>query len=156
MKQKLSFKLLVIVLTVHIFSVQSKLLYFLSPEMKVKLPFTFTDLNEHAYLAMVFALSYSLATAFIIYMSEKKWLVLTYAVMDGLAVLLYYGDNTYKVTSVYFALYTFLLIGSVIFMRQTPTVLDKLHSMKDKGISVKDISNRLGISKSKIYKILKK
>ena len=81
-----AFNFLIIVLTVHIFAVQTKILYFLSPELAQKGSFSVMDMNEHAWLAMIFALSYSMATAFIIYLTNKWWIRLVYAIMDGLAV----------------------------------------------------------------------
>ena len=87
---------LIIILSIHIFSVQTKLLYWINPEIAEKNGFSFLNFDEPTVLAMVFSLSYSIATAIILYRSNNRRLIMAYAVLDGLGVLLYYfvkGDQ---------------------------------------------------------------
>lgn len=118
-------KALIIILSVHIFSIHAKLLYYLNPEIGNKNPFSFLDLSEPMVLSMIFALSYSMATAFIIYKSNSKRLIIVYAALDALGVLFYYFTFIpIYVTAFYFAIYTFILIGSTISIKdnkQKPT-----------------------------------
>lgn len=110
---------LIIVLTVHIFATHTKLLYYINPEVLDKQAFSFLSLNEHTMLSMVFALSYSMATALVIYKVNTKWIVLAYAALDGLAVLLYYylAIPTW-VSGIYFAVYTTFLISSTFIVKE--------------------------------------
>ena len=154
MKNSTSFNALIIVLTVHIFSVHTKLLYYLSPEISNHHTFSYLTLDEPSILAMVFAVSYSLATAFIIYKTNKKWMILTYAGADGLSVLLYYFTKIpIAVSAFYFALYTFFLIASAYYIREKQS---PIHAMKANGMTQKAIAEELNISESKVSRTLSK
>lgn len=157
---KKMFNWLIIVLTIHIYSVQSKLLYHLNPEFIEGQwhNFTYSKLDEPSILAMIFALSYSIATAFVIYLSKKRWMILSYAVFDGLAVGLYYFTDTPRwINVVYMALYTFFLIASTTFIRNTEEDFDsQVSGMKESGMTQKEIANRTGKSESTISRIIKR
>ena len=153
MKNK--FSALVIVLTFHLFFVQTKLLYFLSPEIDEKGLFSLLSMNEHSYLAMLFALSYSLATAFVIYLTKKRYVILVYALLDGLAVGFYYLSAPFQVVAPYFAIYTFVLIASTLVTRGDESLEGKIKTFKKEGMSVDKLSKRFNISKNKIYSLLK-
>lgn len=132
---------LIIILSVHIFSVQTKLLYHLNGGEV----FSFLNLTEQTILAMVFALSYSAATAVVMYLSDDSRLIIIYAGMDGLAVLLYYFKFIPDwFSAFYFAGYTFLLIYSVIAVKRPENASD----MYNKGMTLKDIAEKLNISVS--------
>jgi hypothetical protein len=104
------FKWLIVVLTLHIFAVMAGLLHGLNGK------------NEALWIAVVFAASYSVASAFVVYIAQRKWLVFTYAIADGLGVLAYYFDGTpQSVISVYFGVYTFGLIASTIYISSKQT-----------------------------------
>ena len=121
--------------------------------------FSYLELNEPSVLAMIFALSYSIATAFIIWLTKKRWMILSYAVLDGLAVALYYYSETPLWAKVfYFALYTFFLVASTTFIRddKSKTIENVVSSMKDSGMSQKEIANETGKSESTISRIIKK
>ena len=80
------FNKLIIALSIHIFSVHCKLLYYLNPEISIKHAFSYLNLDEPTILAMVFALSYSVATAFVIYTSNRKSLILIYGFIEYFGV----------------------------------------------------------------------
>ena len=152
-----TFKALIIVLSIHIFSVHTKLLYYLNPEITDKISFSFLNFTEPAILSMVFAVSYSLATALVIYLTQKQWLILTYAIADGAAVLLYYfAEIPMWVSAIYFALYTFFLIASITFLQEPQTIEMKVAFLKKSGYSQKDIAERLNLSESRVSRILTK
>lgn len=151
-----TFKALIIVLSIHIFSVHTKLLYYLNPEVTEKVGFSFLNMSEPSILSMVFAISYSLATALVIYLTQKKWLILIYAAADGLAVLLYYfTDIPMWISAFYFALYTFFLIASITFLQEPQTIEMKMFGLKAAGYSQKDIARQLNVSESKVSRTLK-
>ena len=107
MKQQV-FKWLIIVLTVHIFSVMAGLLHGLNGQ------------NDSIWVAAIFAASYSLASAFVVYIANRRWLVFCYAIADGLAVLFYYFAGTPQwLISMFFGIYTFGLIASTIYIQAT-------------------------------------
>ena len=84
------FRLLIVALTIHIFSVHCRLLYYLNPEVSDKHSFTFLTIDEPTVMAMVFALSYSLATAFVIISTKRRTFIILFGVLDTIGVLLYY------------------------------------------------------------------
>ena len=100
------FHLLIVALTIHIFSVHCRLLYYLNPEVVNKHSFTFFTIDESTLLAMVFALSYSLATACVIISTKRKTFVILYGILDTIGVLLYYFIAIpMHFGAIYFALY---------------------------------------------------
>lgn len=145
-------KALIIILSVHIFSVHSKLLYYLNPELTEKASFSYTNLNEATILAMIFALSYSVATALAIYNTNNKRITTTYAILDAIGVLLYYFTAIpMLVTSFYFAIYTFVLINSVISVNSSkkakPVSVEKqMKQMVAEGIPYKEIAEKFNTS----------
>ena len=105
--------LLMIALTIHIFSVHSKLLYHLNPELEEREAFSFIRLNEPTVLALVFAVAYSLATVSVIRSTKKKRMIVAFAALDSLGVLLYYlTEIPLQFGAIYFAIYTGTLILS--------------------------------------------
>lgn len=149
--------LLIIALTIHIFSVHCKLLYYLNPELNVKPAFSFLNFNEPTILAMVFALAYSLATFAVISSTRKKSLVFIYAGLDSLGVLLYYFTKIpLYFGAIYFAAYTFVLILSAIYLDTPKYLSDQVLELKQKGISQREIAQRLKASESKVSRLLKR
>lgn len=136
------FKWLVVILTVHIFSVLSGLLHGLNGK------------NESLWLAIIFAASYSIASAFIVYLANERWLIISYAAMDAIGVLCYYFSNTPQwMVAIYFAIYTFALIASTIFLTSDET--QEILALKKQGKTIKDISIAVGMTEYKVAKILK-
>ena len=82
------FRLLIVALTIHIFSVHCRLLYYLNPEVSDKHSFTFLSIDEPTVIAVAFALSYPLATTFVIISTKRKIFVILFGVMDTIGVLL--------------------------------------------------------------------
>ena len=144
------FKWLIIILSVHILSVQAGLLHGLSGK------------NEALWLAIIFALSYSAASGFIIYLSDKRWLIFIYAVADGIGVELYYEQSIPSLYIViYFALYTFLLIYSTVLIDKTVKPVELTDEIKlickyiDEGMTREAIAKKMDISPYRIWKLLK-
>lgn len=135
-------KALIIILSIHIFSVQTKLLYLLNGGDV----FSFLNVDEPTILAMVFSLSYSIATAIIIYKSQSRRLIMLYAVLDAIGVLLYYFQIIpVAVASFYFAIYTFCIIASTLYLGQ-----------KKEKFSQRKLAEVLNVSESKLSRALKK
>ena len=136
-------KYLITILSIHIFSVQTKLLFLLNGGGG---EFSFITFDEPTILAMVFSMSYSIATAIIIYKSASKRLVILYAMLDGLAVLLYYFTAIpIQAGAVYFAIYTFCIIASTLSM-----------SGNNGNYSQRKLAEILGVSESKLSRGIKK
>lgn len=151
------FNKLIIALSIHIFSVHCKLLYYLNPEISTKQAFSYLNLDEPTILAMVFALSYSVATAFVIYISNRKSIIFTYGFIDTIGVLLYYFISIpIHFGAIYFALYTGILIISTMFLNGPEYLIDKIMEMKKKGITQREVAEKLNISESKVSRILKR
>lgn len=137
-------KPLIIILSIHIFSVQTKLLYLLNGGVD----FSYLNITEQTILAMVFSLSYSIATAIIIYKAPTKRMVILYAILDGLAVLLYYFTIIPLWTgSIYFAIYTFCIIASTIALNPTEGT---------GKFSQRKLASILGVSESSLSRGIKK
>ena len=151
------FHLLIVALTIHIFSVHCRLLYYLNPEVVNKHAFTFLTIDESTLLAMVFALSYSLATAFVIISTKRKTFVILYGILDTLGVLLYYFIAIpMHFGAIYFALYTGILIISTMFLNGPEYLSDRIKDLKEKGITQREIALRLKVSESKVSRIIKR
>ncbi|NQU32408.1 MAG: helix-turn-helix domain-containing protein [Bacteroidetes bacterium] len=149
--------LLIIALTIHIFSVHCKLLYYLNPELDIKPAFTFISFNEPTILAMVFALAYSLATFFVVSSSNRKTLIFIFAFLDSIGVLLYYFTKIpLYLGAIYFALYTGILIISTVYLDNPEYLSDQIFEMKQRGVSQREIAVRLKISESSVSRILKR
>lgn len=117
-------------IAVHLFGVHSKLLFQLNPD-KVKtisgniMVFSFNDITENNITAIIFALSYSIATAVILTLSyDKKYMLyiitLVFGLLDGAGVFIYYNvklENFVIWGSVYYAIYTFIIIISAGYYR---------------------------------------
>ncbi|NHJ87928.1 MAG: helix-turn-helix domain-containing protein [Asgard group archaeon] len=150
-----SINILMIALVIHIFSVHSRLLYYMNPELKIKPSFSFIALNEPTILALVFAVAYSLATISVLRGTKKKWLIVIFAVMDSFGVLLYYFTTIpLQYGAVYFAVYTGTLILSAMYLNRPEYLADQIMEMKEKGISQRDIAKQLNLSESKISRLL--
>ncbi len=151
------FHLLIVALTIHIFSVHCRLLYYLNPEVVSKHSFTFLTFDESTLLAMVFALSYSLATAFVIISTKRKAFVILYGILDTMGVLLYYFIAIpMQFGAIYFALYTGVLIISTMFLNGPEYLSDRIKDLKEKGFTQREIALRLKISESKVSRIMKR
>ena len=149
------FNKLIVALSFHIFSVHSRLLYYLNPEILTKQGFSYLTIDEPTILAMIFALSYSVATAFVIYISNRRSLIFTYGILDTFGVLLYYFTSIpIEYGAIYFALYTGILIASTVFLNGSEYLIDKIKEMKEKGLTQREIGERLSISESKVSRIL--
>ena len=146
-----------VALTIHIFSVHSKLLYHLNPEVANKVGFSFLTLNEMTILAMVCALAYSLATFYVVGRTKNKWLIFIYAGLDAIGVLLYYFILIpIYYGAIYFALYTGILILSTIYLDNPEYLADHILEMKNKGISQREIAQKLDISETMVSRQLKR
>jgi len=115
-------------------------------------------MDEYAWFSILFALAYSIGTAIIIYITKKRWMILTYAIADGLAVLLYYFTKIpIEVSAVYFAMYTFFLIASTTWMEQREEDIEVAISRMTKGgMKQKDMARKLNVSESTMSRLLRK
>jgi hypothetical protein len=151
------FRLLIVALTIHIFSVHCKLLYYLNPEVTEKHSFSFLTVDEPTILAMLFALSYSLATAFNISSTSKKSLVVFFGGLDMMGVLLYYFTSIpLYFGAIYFAIYTGTLIISSMYLNGSDYLSDRIKELKEKGITQREIAAKFKISESKVSRLINK
>lgn len=154
MKSK-HFNILIIALSIHIFSVQTRLLYYLNSEISTQQDFSYLNFDEPTILAMVFALAYSVATASVIFITNKKILIFIYGILDSIGVLLYYfADIPIKYGAFYFALYTGILIVSTMYLNGNEYLSDKIIEMKEKGLTQREVAERLNISESKVSRVV--
>lgn len=149
--------ILIIALAFHLFFVNSKLLYSLNQEPSNKATFSFSQFNEPNILAMLFAVSYSLATISVLRTTRKKQLIVIFALMDAFGVLVqYYPEMSRNYKAVYFAIYTGLLIISTIYLDNPEYLSDAILEMKQKGVSQKEIAQKLDISESMVSRTVKR
>lgn len=135
-------KSLVVILSVHIYVIQTKLLTLLNGGGD----FSYLSLDERSILAMVFAISYAAATAIVLYKTTNKRLIILFAAMDAAAVLLYYFTKIpLWVGAFYFSAYTFVIIASTI----------SLSKKKDNNYTQRELAKALGISESKVSRAIK-
>jgi len=132
-------------------------LYYLNPEVSDKHSFTFLTIDEPTVMAMLFALSYSLATAFVIISTKRRAFIILFGILDTIGVLLYYFIAIpIYFGAIYFALYTGALIIASMYLNGTEYLSDKIKDMKEKGITQREIATRLRISESKVSRMLNK
>jgi hypothetical protein len=115
------------------------------------------NMDEFKILAIVFAISYSVASAFAILASTDKKIIILFGVLDAIGVLLYY--ITYiplQISAVYFSIYTCSLILSTIRTSKPLSISGLIIEMKSSGIPQNEIAKRLNISESKVSRILNK
>lgn len=144
-------------LTIHLFSVYSRLLFYLNPERATEETFSFLHIDEHTILAFIVALSYSTISSLVIFNSDRKGLVILFGILDSIGVLLYYvTDIPLYFGAIYFALYTGVLIISTLYLRKPDGLLEQTIKLKEKGNTQKTIADKLGISESKVSRILNK
>ena len=116
--------ILMIALTIHIFAVQTKLLYHINTEMVKDGKFSFLSIDEFTMLSMVFAISYSLATISVLTKTKNKQLIFFIGFLDAIGVLLYYyKDFPRWLGALFYALYTFTLIISIWYMKSLFKIL---------------------------------
>jgi hypothetical protein len=145
-----------IALAIHIFSVQTKLLYHLNPEQAKESSFSFLKIDEPTLLSMVFAISYSLATVSVLIKTKKMWLTIIFASLDAIGVLLYYCKQIpVWLGALYFAAYTFTLILSIRHIDKQEYLTDQIAEMKEKGKSQREIAQELKVSESKVSRVWK-
>ena len=136
-------KSLVIILSLHIYVIQTKLLSLLNGGGD----FSYLSLNEKSFLAMLFAVSYAAATAIVLYKTSNKRLIVIFALLDAFSVLLYYFTKIpIFVGAFYFAIYTFVIISSTI----------SLSKNKSNNYTQKELAKELGVSESKLSRAMKK
>lgn len=146
---------LIVALSLHIFVVNSILLYTLNFDVQDK--YSFFDFEKESLLAMLFAISYSIGTISVLSRSGKKQLIFFYAGLDSFGVLLnYFEAIPNPIRAVYFALYTGTLIVSTQFMDKPEYIADQITEMKQKGISQREIAQKLNISESMVSRTLKR
>ena len=153
-----------IFLGIHLFATHVKLIWHLNPDgifTIVKFQFKYILVSEDAATSAIFAIAYSLMTAIALYLNARKLIILTYASLDALAVFLYYnsdfGEYGILFNSIYYAIYTFIIIISLSMIKFSNEIeLKELISKLNKvGMQGKDIANRLNISESKVSRTLK-
>jgi len=156
MKNKIqSIQILIFALTFHVFWVNIKLLYNLNFLQEDSNKFGLDNFSWLYIIAFLLSLSYSIATMSVIRLTRKRDLITTYAVLDGLGVLLYYFEEIPDpVRAVYFAFYTFTLIRSTVFLDNPEYISDQIMEMKDRGITQREIARKLNLSETKVSRII--
>jgi predicted XRE-type DNA-binding protein len=117
---------IVLFLSIHLFTIHSKLLFHLNPDKVVEyLEYRFSiDLfNQSMIVSTLSAIAYSFITAFILFIFvkyRKVFLlsVISFAILDGVGVFIYYNasiqdDNFVIFGSIYYSLYTLFIVLSV-------------------------------------------
>ena len=149
------FKYVIIALIPHLLGIHWRLLYYLNPEIADKDLFSFLTFDEPTIIAFVFAFSYSSGTALIIYITKNWRLIATYALLDAISVFLYYNiDIPLEFVAAYYAIYTGILIASIIFLGGPPNLNDKIEGMKKKGMTQRNIARILNISETKVSRTI--
>lgn len=145
--------------TIHIFSIHTRLLYYINPE-KVSgeiPPFSFLQFNERTILSMAIAIMYSLATYQAVTRLRKPILIWVFGILDALGVgLYYYTDIPLDFSKIYFAVYTLAVIITRAYIKPSQDIEEKIVQLKTKGISQKKIAAELNLSESKVSRTIKR
>jgi len=148
----LTIGIIILGLAIHLFTVHSKLLYHLNPDKIIELlEYKLTlDLFSVKYrVSTISAITYSLITAFILWKFAKYFklfiiVTVSFAILDGLGVFVYYNINIEKELfilsgSVYYALYTALIIVSIGLYRMYNTKNNKENERINDAIQEIDV-----------------
>lgn len=143
---------IIIFLSMHLFTVHSKLLFHLNPDKIInELNYTFdlTLFNKGYRVSTISALAYSIITAFIltIFVKYKKVFlisVFSFGMLDGIGVLIYYNigikDELFVMLgSWYYAIYTFFMIVSLGYFRHLEYKEGKLYKRIENAYAETDI-----------------
>lgn len=172
---------IVIFLSVHLFGIHAKLLYFINPDKMlldgIQRQFSFLHMDENNLVSLAFAGAYSIATVFIIVIFDRKnklnsVFMILFSALDGLGIFIYYNTKIMELSlvgSIYYACYTvviFLAIGFLNFISievapeaiKEPeiSIEEKVVQMLKDGIKQTEIASKLGVSQPYVSKINKK
>lgn len=139
--------LIIIFLSIHLFTIHSKLLFHLNPDNIVEYlnyKFSLDLFREDLIVPTLSALSYSLITAFMLtvfvkYKNVFLVTVISFAILDAIGVFVYYNikineDMFIIIGAIYYSLYTMFIIISVGMYRN--------YIYKDEGLN-KNIDNAI-------------
>lgn len=144
--------IIIIFLSIHLFITHSKLLFHLNPDNTIEYlnyTFSFDLFSQDLIVPTLSALAYSLITALILtifvkYKSVFLISVISFAILDGLGVFVYYNVSIQKnlfiiIGSAYYALYTIFIIVSLGMFRNLIYKDEKLNNKIDNAIIESDV-----------------
>ena len=143
---------IIIFLSIHLFTLHSKLLFHLNPDKTIELlnySFSAKLFNSDMIVSTLSAIAYSLITALIlaIFVKFKRVFllsVISFAILDGIGVFVYYNigisDDTFIIIgAVYYALYTIFIIVSLGTFRNLAYKDIELNNKVDDAIQETDV-----------------
>ena len=147
--------IIIIFLSIHLFTIHSKLLFHINPDKiisELTYKFSMYLFSEGLIVSTLSALGYSLITAFIltIFVKYKDVFlisVISFAILDGLGVFIYYNVHIQQDTltilgSIYYSIYTLFIVISVGYFRHLEySNNDNLEYRVDQAIQETDIMN---------------
>ena len=144
--------LVILFLTIHLFTIHSKLLFHINPDNIVDsltYKFTLELFSQNMIVSTLSALAYSLITALILtvfvkFRSVFLISVISFAVLDGIGVFIYYNvgikENLFIISgAIYYALYTIFIIISLGLYRNMIYKDIDLNERIEKGINETDV-----------------
>ena len=168
-----------ILLSLHLFGIHSKLLFHTNPDgFDNNAAFSFLNLSENTYTSMAFSLVYSIMTIIVIRIFllksteilSKFVVLIIVGLLDGFGIFLYYAhteiEKYFIVASIYYSAYTFFIIVSLGFhniskaksseIDSKSDIYKQIKDLKKTGKTQKEIAQILHTNESKISRILNK
>jgi hypothetical protein len=168
----------IVFIAIHVYGTQARLLYRINPETTEAIRmggFHFFVWNEYTIIAQIFGLVYGVITAGIIFLySEhdkniKILTISTFALLDGIGMLVYYSSDINNLFIIFAAFYYFIYTVAIILAAglhksssgakedNEPQIDRNLIIMKldEQGFKGFEISDITGISKATVSRILR-
>ena len=133
-----------IFLAIHLFAIHTRLIFHLNPDnpLQNKL-FSFIILDEYNIISEIFAIAYSIMTAYVIYYSVKFYTIIVFASLDALAVFLYYKFNFAGYEILFGAIYYSLYTGLIIVAMKLIEINRKLQSPESIAVRLQERMNEI-------------
>jgi len=143
-------------LGVHLALSNAKVLYNLDTGIK-----NFTDIqNINVFLSIFFAISYAISTLYLINKSDRIWLIIVFAALDGILVALWYINIIEGVTFTivggsFYAVYTFLILIGIGVLNDKNSVRSELHLVMDSNKELIKVNESLAKKNEELIDIAK-
>lgn len=152
-----------IFLSIHLFTVHSKLIFHANPDnLSGHQAFSYLNLSEQMIISVIISLSYSVITVILIMLLSnlKKIYILFiiwFAILDGIGVFIYYyyPERLALFSSIYYAIYTFSIIACFGLYRYDE-IKTRTKSDIIRKYTQKQLAKEIGVSESLVSKVKNK
>lgn len=172
MKKNLPYLLASVFLSVHLYSVHTKLLYHLNPDAESIGYFSYQSLDENSITAMIFAVTYSAMTVIALFKAVNLmkffWFTISFfALLDGLGIFVYYNVNRsesfFIMSALYYSIYTMFIIIALAYIKKYErsgqpklTLEEKIMKLDEEGMKGNKIAKKLNTSTAKVSRTINK